>query len=592
MTTTAVEAFRSAVGGSGQTLISGEVQFWRMDPADWEPALHAVRDLGIRHVATYLSWRRHEPVQGSVDFDGKDDPRLDVKGFLRLCRDLDLSVQLKPGPWICAEEPGGGLPDWLLAGADLIALDHLGNPVSGYNPPFKHPMPSYASAGFRKLVRRWYEQVWTALEEFTGPSGPIVATQLDNEPSLGFQDSMYGFDYHPEALATFRSFAAKHHAIADAVPPRPGVQTNTEDAWTQHQQAYISDYLAWLQGVNAECGVGHLVDFVNLNTHPVRGVPQNGPSIVAALRHGGRAAVVGEDHYFEPPVDLADLTGLAIACAQGADSGTTLVWAPEMQSGIWRSPGEHVGYPDPTALDLATWWGAAIMFGYQGFNLYMLVDRENWEFAPISPEGEERELAHALRRFMETVASVPDLAAFRPVADVNLAWSTTTLNRAYRTAGTQSAPLAPWSEPGELRPYALVEQAASRLVEAGIHFRLCTSADDIDPLLPTVVADDDWPGYEGDRVSPEYIIGLSLNRLKEFAAPALVSGDGGSLVRMLRAPDGRQLAAVVGVGRGVTLEVADSRIVSMRELHTGITHEVVSGTVTLPAPAGLMLLEM
>ncbi|MER3406199.1 MAG: hypothetical protein C4289_14435, partial [Chloroflexota bacterium] len=113
-----VQAGGLRIGDRFVPLLSGEVQFWRLDPAHWAPVLDAVRDAGIPIVATYLSWRRHAPdPERPPDFSGRNDPRLNVTGFLDLCRQQGLWVHLKPGPWICAEEPGGGYPDWLLADA-------------------------------------------------------------------------------------------------------------------------------------------------------------------------------------------------------------------------------------------------------------------------------------------------------------------------------------------------------------------------------------------------------------------------------------------------------------------------------------------
>jgi len=90
------------IGSSRIPLIAGEIQFWRMDPETWEPAVKAARAAGVTMISTYMSWRRHEPEPGRYDFSGLHDPRLDVRRFLRICADAGAYVQLKPGPWICA----------------------------------------------------------------------------------------------------------------------------------------------------------------------------------------------------------------------------------------------------------------------------------------------------------------------------------------------------------------------------------------------------------------------------------------------------------------------------------------------------------
>lgn len=454
----------------GEMPISGEVQFWRMRPEDWERALRSVRELGITTIATYLSWRRHEPTPGSFDLRGGHGPELDVHRFLSLCAENGIRVILKPGPWICAEEPGGGFPDWLLADDSIIALDHEGRPVSGYNPPFKHPMPSYASTVFRELAGSWIRRVWEDLAAFIGSDGPVVATQYDNEPSLGFQDSMYGFDHHPDAIAAWHRY--RGHVEAPPVPRHggPSEPTELEMAWAAWQRRYIADYLHWLQQVGAAAGAGHLAGSINLNTHPVRGWPQDGSTIADALEQ----TVVGEDHYFVPPLDEHDLTGLAIAAAQARRSSTPLRWAPEMQAGIWRSPGEHVDYPDPTDDEMLGWWAAALALGYQGFNLYMLVNRENWEHAPIDREGHITVLGARLKELIRTVTSIPDLHRYRTIPDETIPWSDDERIAAYRVRGTQAHPETEWDAPTARAMYDATEHAALDAVRSGRQFDLDT----------------------------------------------------------------------------------------------------------------------
>lgn len=452
----------------GELPVSGEVQFWRMNPDTWEPALRAVKEIGISTIATYLSWRRHEPTPGSFNLTGVHGPELNVHRFLGLCRDIGLRVILKPGPWICAEEPGGGFPDWLLENDSIIALDWQGQPVSGYNPPFKHPMPSYASVTYRKHVSDWIRNVWSDLAEFTGANGPIVATQYDNEPSLGFQDTMYGFDHHPDALVSWREFAGP-----DAIPPQPrttgpSAPSPVEITWAQWQRRYVDEYLEWLKATFERAGAGHLAGSINLNTHPVRGWPQDGSTIAETLTD----TVVGEDHYFIPPLDEQDLTGLALAAAQVRTTSTPLRWAPEMQAGIWRSPGEPVDYPDPTVTEMIAWWTSALAFGYHGFNLYMLVNRENWEHAPIDNDGTITPLGHALKELLVTLRAVPDLSAFTTIADTKIKWDPADRISAYRIRGTQAAPSTAWDDPEARAGYDDDEYAARLAVTSGRQFDL------------------------------------------------------------------------------------------------------------------------
>ena len=574
-------------------LISGEVQFWRMDPENWAPALRTVKSLGIDHIATYLSWRRHESEKGNPDLRGIHDRRLDVHRFLGLCDANGILVQLKPGPWICAEEKGGGLPDWILADTDVMARDHAGRIVMGYNPPFKHPMPSYSSHRFREAVARWIGFVWSDLAAYIGPDGPVVATQLDNEPSLGFQDTMFGFDHHPEAIAAFRAFVLARHGSATAAaaawqrpltsgndirPPLPAdlggggtLPTPRDLDWMDFQQHYIADYLGWLQQVNADAGAGHLENFINLNTHPVRGRPQSGPVIAARLQQNSKTAIVGEDHYFVPPLDQPDLAGLALAAAQGMASGTSLIWAPEVQAGIWRSPGEKTDYPDPQDDELAGWWAACLALGYQGLNLYMLVNRENWQFAPIAEDGTPSTPAALVGALAKGVGAVSDLAAYRPVADVALVWDPKVLDAAYRVAGTQAVPLTPWNDASATDRYRQLEGAAASLTARGLHYCLVSALRD-DLVCITGVASD----FDDPRLVPSFL-----------------AQEPGILCRLHRNPEGAELVYVVPwgtKGRKATLRFAGIAVKALRDAVTGTTWNLgPDGNIAVSLEAGLNL---
>ena len=50
---------------------------------------------------------------------------LDIEKFLGIAKDLGLFVLLRPGPYICAERNGGGLPWWLYKLYPDIRVDDL-----------------------------------------------------------------------------------------------------------------------------------------------------------------------------------------------------------------------------------------------------------------------------------------------------------------------------------------------------------------------------------------------------------------------------------------------------------------------------------
>lgn len=482
------------VGDKVMPLLSGEIQFWRMDPASWRPALEAAKRAGFTVVATYLSWRRHEPTPGAVEWGGAE-PRLNARAFVQHCADLGLAVHLKPGPWICAEEPGGGYPDWLLADDEVVGRDAWGEPIVGYNPPFLHPVPCYQHPGYRAAARSWFAAVWDELGDLCYPAGPIVAVQLDNEPSHCFSHSLYYADYHRLSVDAFRRWLTDRYRddrtlseawrvdvqLGAAEPPRPEDQGGllSEDGsldrrladWAEFCGSAITEHLEFLRRQHAEQGAGSLLPTVNIINPPVFETPLSHTAVRA-----GTGASTGVDHYYLPPLDLTDIDRLAKTAAFARLAGEPLVWAPELMAGIWRSPGERGSYPDPTADEQAAWWGAALALGYQGFNLYMLADRENWQYAPIGDDLSSAPFRDAAARLVSLLTAHPDLLRARPVPAARLAWHSPDAVAAWCVTGTARGgePVHTDSEPR--RGYDSWDRAAFELLRAGVPYDLVDTA--------------------------------------------------------------------------------------------------------------------
>jgi beta-galactosidase len=88
-------------------IISGSVHYFRHHPSTFAQRLGMARLCGLNAVQTYISWTIHEPTPGHYE-------RLDEIGtFLTEAQAQGLLVVLRPGPYICAESEGGGLPGWL-----------------------------------------------------------------------------------------------------------------------------------------------------------------------------------------------------------------------------------------------------------------------------------------------------------------------------------------------------------------------------------------------------------------------------------------------------------------------------------------------
>jgi hypothetical protein len=396
------------LGNRRVPLLSAEVHFWRHDPGCWDPLLSRVAAEGIPIVSTYLSWRRHEPAAGEIDLEGRTDARLDLRRFMDLCVRHGLVLQLKPGPWICAEEPGGGYPDWLLENRDVWELDADGKPVLGYNPPFQHPVPCYLHPLYQQAAQHWLAAVAKHVCDLVWPDGPLALVQLDNEPSHCFRDGPGEAGHHPLTLAAFGG---------------------RQPDWASFQAWLLAEHLGRLRAVLVEAGLQDVIFTVNYNDHPVPTVPQDPAVLRSAVRGVG-----GPDLYYVPPLKRTDLTRLALWVALVV-AGEPLPWAPEIQAGIWRSPGIPQLGPDPTPAEQCLWYLAALAFGLRGLNFYMLADRENWALAPLDQVGNAGPFLEGVRTAAQVINSFPDWGSMRPLPSVALAWPMAELRAAWAGRG-------------------------------------------------------------------------------------------------------------------------------------------------------------
>jgi beta-galactosidase len=101
--------------GAPFQIISGGLHYFRVHPEQWSDRLRKARLMGLNAIETYVPWNLHERRRGELDFDGG----LDLPRFIELAAAEGLPVIVRPGPYICAEWEGGGIPSWLLTTPDI-----------------------------------------------------------------------------------------------------------------------------------------------------------------------------------------------------------------------------------------------------------------------------------------------------------------------------------------------------------------------------------------------------------------------------------------------------------------------------------------
>ena len=96
--------------GKPFTILSGSIHYFRTVPEYWRDRLRKLRQCGFNTVETYTCWNLHERREGEFDFTGM----LDLGRFVDIAAEEGLYCIVRPGPYICAEWMGGGIPAWLL----------------------------------------------------------------------------------------------------------------------------------------------------------------------------------------------------------------------------------------------------------------------------------------------------------------------------------------------------------------------------------------------------------------------------------------------------------------------------------------------
>ncbi|GIE95433.1 beta-galactosidase [Paractinoplanes rishiriensis] len=145
------------IDGEPRRLLCASLFYFRLPREEWRDRLRQVRRSGYTCIDVYFPWNFHETAPGEWCFEG----RRDLAAFLDLAAEEGLYVVARPGPYICSEWDGGGLPAWLGLDNQLGVRQHE---------------PRYLAQ-----VDGWFARVLPILAERQHPGGPVIMVQLENE---------------------------------------------------------------------------------------------------------------------------------------------------------------------------------------------------------------------------------------------------------------------------------------------------------------------------------------------------------------------------------------------------------------------------
>ncbi len=370
------------VGAQRVPLIAGEVHYWRLNPARWPHVLAAARRLGLRMLATYVPWEYHELAPGRFDFHGTSEPPRDLVGFLELLQHEGFWIFIRPGPYIYAEWPNAGVPD------RVVTLPRLG-------------------AAYRREAAVWMRAVTDVLRPYLATrGGRIVLWQPDNEMDLfshwfedpcGLSGRQAGF-FQEFLRSAYGDVAALNAAwgtacarLEDAQPlaERPnafdaGALTRHKDYW-RFQHWGTAEALRWHADEYRALGVD--VPLV-ANFYP-GGDVQNWREVAKVVD------LCGIDWY--PQNEFGAGPGPAptggehrrfLDTCRYQRAFSPLPHLAEFECGVWHGFHDYVGVLTPNHYRLTAF--SALLAGVQGFNWYMLAERDNWYYCPINARGDPR----------------------------------------------------------------------------------------------------------------------------------------------------------------------------------------------------------
>jgi beta-galactosidase len=352
-------------------LLAGELHYFQHPPETWPKLLDGMAGLGFEQVSTYVPWGLHQIEPDRFDF-GEQQGRLDIDRFLDLATERSLGVILRPGPHVNAELTWLGYPRQILEEPEIMARSPQGNPVWLPIAPRPFPLPSYASERFLEAADRWLEAVGARLAPRQWPEGALILVQLDNEAPLIFRDGPYDQDYHPSAIASFRSFTAARGRPQKAPPTR--LEATTPDDllptldWVACKHEIFADALRRFRRSLERGGLDRIATSHNLAQAGT--VPPVAPSTFDA------ADLVGFDFYHH----RHQLELVRSRCLYAAGT-TDLPFAAELG---WGGPWN---LPLRTLEDDETQTLAALAFGIRGVSVFMAADRDRYYGAPLDRRG-------------------------------------------------------------------------------------------------------------------------------------------------------------------------------------------------------------
>lgn len=97
------------INGRPTVLLCSSFFYFRLPKKYWRRRMRDLKKSGYNAIDVYFPWNYHEVEPGVWDFSGERD----AAAFLKIAAEEQLYVVARPGPYICSEWDGGGIPIWV-----------------------------------------------------------------------------------------------------------------------------------------------------------------------------------------------------------------------------------------------------------------------------------------------------------------------------------------------------------------------------------------------------------------------------------------------------------------------------------------------
>ena len=434
-------------------IFGAEIQYYRVDPRYWEAILDHFVESGLQCVTTFVQWCTHivgEPdvdhPAGVLDFEGRTDPRLNLKRFLELVTQRGLQLNFRCGPFCCNETATGGYPDWLVMGdPNIMVWDHQNRPQQGYWIARRQGMqPSYLHPTYLQWVEKWFAAVAPIIKaNLKSAGGCITMLSLDNEVSYIVQDSFLGSDYNPVNVnpgGFYHQFLREKYGnnplpyhnqsgdLTSVVPPRSVPEKIGDNIawyldWIEFKTWVMKRYIATLRQMHQANGITDDIGITfmsNFNPHRPEGVPTRMCEFEEAV---GPQGIVGYDFYRGGFMSYSGYHSMA-RVLKLMNVSVRYTWAAEFMAGLWNK--DMSGYSRISDDHMRFMARCALAQGCKSIAWFMFHDRDTWGDAPVSSHGHARPSLEVLRETPELLfEKIDNWDRLRPCTDVTIVYDLT-----------------------------------------------------------------------------------------------------------------------------------------------------------------------